>query len=160
MSVFCNITPYFEKYNAIFINYSDIKKIPGDFITEDLFDLLDFYQKKQSNIFINFYEIENENNKDSLNNKIEDNNFKKFIELIKKYNLSQIVFFFDTKQSEKIFPENYSEIEIFNYSINNNTSSTVKKEKEKEIKEKIFGIFLIQFLNFTIISPSKLNIYD
>ena len=57
-SVLCNLNPSCTKYDLIYINHEDIQKIPGDFKITDLFELLEFYKKKKSNIFINFYKNE------------------------------------------------------------------------------------------------------
>ena len=157
-SVLCNIKPYFEKYNAIFINYSDIKNIPGNFILEDLFDLFDFYYKKGSYIFINFYEIGN--NEIDSNNNYEDDMLKKIIELIKLYNLSRFLFFLDIEQSQKKFQDNYTEKELFNFFINNQISTSISSSMKKEIKEKIIGLFLNKFENYSIMSTSTFNQYD
>ena len=156
-SIFCNMIPYFDKYNVIFINYSDIKNIPGDFVIEDLFDLFEFYYKKGSYIFINFYEV---GNNDDSNNNGGDDIFLKIIELIKKYNLSQLLFFLDVEQSQKKFQDNYTEKELFNCFINNTISSSISSSMKKEIKEKIIGLFLNKFENYSIISTSALNKYD
>ena len=61
-SVLCNLNPSCTKYDLIYINHEDIQKIPGDFKITDLFELLEFYKKKKTNIFINFYK--NESNED------------------------------------------------------------------------------------------------
>ena len=57
-SVLCNLTPSCTKYDLIYINHEDIEKIPGDFKMGDLLELLLFFKKKKSNIFINFYKNE------------------------------------------------------------------------------------------------------
>ena len=57
-SVLCNLSPSCTKYNLIYLNHEDIAKIPGDFKIRDLLELLVFFKKKKSNIFINFYKNE------------------------------------------------------------------------------------------------------
>ena len=57
-SVLCNLSPSCTKYNLIYLNHEDIGKIPGDFKMRDLLELLDFFKKKKSTIFINFYKNE------------------------------------------------------------------------------------------------------
>ena len=42
-------------YDMVFFNHDDLEKIPGDFKIKDLYELLEFFKKKKTNIFINFY---------------------------------------------------------------------------------------------------------
>ena len=39
----------------IYINYVDLKNIPGDFKMRDLLELLKFFKNKGSTLFVNFY---------------------------------------------------------------------------------------------------------
>ena len=57
-SILCNLSPSCTKYNLIYLNYENIVKIPGDFKMKDLLELLTFFKKKKSIIFINFYKSE------------------------------------------------------------------------------------------------------
>ena len=57
-SVLCNLNPSCTKYDLLYINHEDIQKIPGDFKITDLFELLEFFKKKKTHIFINFYKNE------------------------------------------------------------------------------------------------------
>ena len=54
-SVLINLNPTSPKYDMIYINYVDIKKIPGDFKMRDLLELLKFFKNKGSTLFVNFY---------------------------------------------------------------------------------------------------------
>ena len=54
-SVLINLNPSFQKYDMTYINYVDIKKIPGDFKMRDLLELLKFFKSKGTTLFVNFY---------------------------------------------------------------------------------------------------------
>ena len=54
-SVLVNLNPTLSKYEMAYINYVDIKKIPGDFKMRDLLELLRFFKNKGTTIFVNFY---------------------------------------------------------------------------------------------------------
>ena len=54
-SVLVNLNPDYSKYDMIYINYSDLKRMPGDFKMRDLLELLKFFKNKVSTIFVNFY---------------------------------------------------------------------------------------------------------
>ncbi len=54
-SVLVNLNPSYSKYDMVYINYSDCKKIPGDFKMRDLLELLKFFKSKGSTLFVNFY---------------------------------------------------------------------------------------------------------
>ena len=54
-SVLCNLKPSMTKYDLIYFNHEDLQKIPGDFKIKDLYELLEFFKKKKTNIFINFF---------------------------------------------------------------------------------------------------------
>ena len=54
-SVLVNLNPTFSKHDLVYINYVDIKKIPGDFKMKDLFELIRFFKNKGSTLFVNFY---------------------------------------------------------------------------------------------------------
>ena len=54
-SVLINLNPHCQKYDLVYINYVDIKKIPGDFKMMDLLELLKFFKSKGSVLFVNFY---------------------------------------------------------------------------------------------------------
>ena len=54
-SVLVKLNPTFSRYDMIYINYVDIKKIPGDFKMKDLLELIKFFKNKGSTLFVNFY---------------------------------------------------------------------------------------------------------
>ena len=54
-SVLVNLNPTFSKHELVYINYVDIKKIPGDFKMKDLFELIRFLKNKGSTLFVNFF---------------------------------------------------------------------------------------------------------
>ena len=54
-SVLVNLNPSYPRYDMVYINYSDAKKIPGDFKMRDLLELLKFFKSKGSTLFVNFY---------------------------------------------------------------------------------------------------------
>ena len=74
-SVLCNLKPSMTKYDLFFFNHDDIKKIPGDFKMKDLYELLEFFKKKKTNIFINYYQNESpeEENKENESKEKEGN---------------------------------------------------------------------------------------
>lgn len=49
------LKPHKEKYDLIYFNYSDLQKMEGNVQEEDLIELMKFFKKKKSKIFINFY---------------------------------------------------------------------------------------------------------
>ena len=57
-TVLCNLNPKQKKYSLFYLNFDDLKNIPGDFDKRDLIELLYFLKKKGSNIFINYYKPE------------------------------------------------------------------------------------------------------
>ena len=54
-SVLVKLNPAYTKYDMIYINYVDLKNIPGDFKLRDLLELLKFFKSKGSTLFVNFY---------------------------------------------------------------------------------------------------------
>ena len=54
-SILVNLNPSCAKYDMAYINYVDIKKIPGDFKMRDLLELLKFFKNKGTILFVNFY---------------------------------------------------------------------------------------------------------
>ena len=143
-SILNNLIPSLKRYELIFINYTDIEQIPGDFSLEDLCDLLSFFKSNGSIIFINFFnpqEIneevggEGEEGEEGEVNKFEENNEEKeeFLRTIKEknilYDLTQI-FFYETYQAQKMFQKHY------NYLKNENS-----EESEQISGNKIFQYF-------------------
>ena len=54
-SILVNLNPSYTRYDMIYINYVDLKNIPGDFKMRDLLELLKFFKNKGSTLFVNFY---------------------------------------------------------------------------------------------------------
>ena len=50
-----NLNPTYNKYDMVYINFVDLKKIPGDIKMRDLLELLRFFKSKGSTLFVNFY---------------------------------------------------------------------------------------------------------
>lgn len=124
-NILWNLNPLYDKYNMIYVNYEEIKEIPGNFIIEDFIELLQFYKEKKSMIFTNFNELnkinnfsKSPNNKDNKKNnktkdkknEIKENEYEDSEKVMKNlkeiYDLTQI-FFFDFKQAKKKFKVYY-----------------------------------------------------
>ena len=54
-TILLKLEPICDKYSLAYINYNDMKRVPGDFKMHDLVELLDFFKSKGTTIFINFY---------------------------------------------------------------------------------------------------------
>ena len=54
-SVLVKLNPEFPKYDMMYINYVDVKKMPGDFKMRDLLELIKFFKNKGTTLFVNFY---------------------------------------------------------------------------------------------------------
>ena len=54
-SILVKLNPTYEKYSMAYINYVDMKHVPGDFKLGDLNELLKFFKSKGTLIFVNFY---------------------------------------------------------------------------------------------------------
>ena len=57
-SILCNLNPKSKKYALFYLNFDQLKKIPGNFEKRDLIELLYFLKKKGAKIFINYYKPE------------------------------------------------------------------------------------------------------
>ena len=108
-SILYNIEPSINEYNLVFLNYSDIEKIPGDFQMNDLIDLLNFFQKNGSNIFVNFFNLENENEEDNETESKNENYLQKINEKKMLYDMTNI-YFFDTLQAQKMIQKHFEYI--------------------------------------------------
>ena len=133
-NVLCNLYPQYNKYGMIYLNFEDLKKIPGKFDFNDLFELLEFFKKKNSIIFTNYYQQEepeeeeknDEKNKKGKKNKInyktnkkkeneenennknqEDDEPSEEIQLLNKLYYITDIYFFDKKQAIKEFDIHY-----------------------------------------------------
>ena len=75
-SILCNISPKYTRYCSFYLNYDEIKDIPGDFENRDLIELIFFFKKKGTKIFLNFYrppEEKEEKKEEDEGNKNKDN---------------------------------------------------------------------------------------
>ena len=75
-SVLCNLNPKNKKYSLFYLNFDDLKDIPGNFEKRDLIELIFFLKKKGAKIFINFYkpvEEEKEPEPEEEKNRNQDN---------------------------------------------------------------------------------------
>ena len=76
-SVLCNLDPKNKKYTLFYLNFDELKNIPGNFENNDLIELIYFLKKKGAKIFINYYKPEepkeesneNKENKETKENK-------------------------------------------------------------------------------------------
>ena len=198
-SVLVNLNPAYNKYEMVYINYVDLKKIPGDFRMKDLLELLKFFKKKGTSIFVNFYKPKNpkiqkepeetnendgslmkeEETKQNVNDKVEEQEeeekeekkekkkkqrpSKKMIVLNQLYDCTNI-FFFDAKQSIKIFNKHYESFTEDN--VNNRKKITKSKmfdyfikgiatATKEEVNGMKTGLFVDQLNKFSIIYASK-----
>ena len=146
-SILFNIKPSLKKYDLVFLNYIDIKRIPGDFQMDDLLNLLNFFKNKGSIIFINFLEKEKEKANNEDDNEIDNNdNYSKddneseiqFSQEDKNklYELSQI-YFFDTLQAQKMFIKHFNENK-------NEDSETIELNTDNEIIGYFFDYILAE----------------
>ena len=74
-SVLCNLYPNCKKYSVFYLNFDELKNIPGNFEKRDLIELLYFFKKKGIKVFINYYQPEEEKKeeKEEEGNKNKDN---------------------------------------------------------------------------------------
>ena len=172
-SVLNNFVPLNEKYDIIYVNYNDIKNIPGNFELNDLLEFLEFFKNKGSIIFTNFIkpqEVTPKKGKQQKNDKlkIRINDTKKNEELAmdkdmenlnRLYDLTQL-YFFEINDAKKAFNIHYNHFtkeninnrkeiigkKIFDYFIKGISPAT--KEILNEIKT---GFFLEQFNNCTVV---------
>jgi len=167
-SILYNIEPSINEYNLVFLNYSDIEKIPGDFQMNDLVDLLNFFQKNGSNIFVNFFNQEKENEDDNETESKNENYLQKINEKKMLYDMTNI-YFFETLQAQKMFQKHFEYFnddekqynviiegdKIFSYFIDN---ILIVPDKIK-MDQKKTSIFLDNFDTLTVISLIKNKSY-
>ena len=53
-SVLCNLYPRYTRYCSFYLNYDDIKDIPGEFKKRDLIEFVFFLKKKELKFFCIF----------------------------------------------------------------------------------------------------------
>ena len=59
-SILCDLNPKNKKYTLFYLNFDELKDIPGNFEIKDLIELVYFLKKKGAKIFINYYKPEEE----------------------------------------------------------------------------------------------------
>ena len=178
-TVLCNLNPKQKKYTLFYLNFDDLKNIPGDFDKRDLIELLYFLKKKGSKIFINYYKPEEkkEEKKEESNEnkekkeekkeekKDEERDEKEEKEMKNLNNLYYLtdLYFFDFKQAIEEFNKHYkifttdktdksviNKQKVLDYFINGIASGT-----KKEVDGDKFGFFLEDFIKFYVIHANK-----
>ena len=59
-SILCDLYPRYNRYCSFYLNYDELKDIPGNFEKRDLIELIFFMKKKGTKIFLNFYQPQEE----------------------------------------------------------------------------------------------------
>ena len=178
-TILCNLNPKQKKYPLFYLNFDDLKNIPGDFDKRDLIELLYFLKKKGSKIFINYYKPEEkkEEKKEESNEnkekkeekkeekKDEERDEKEEKEMKNLNNLYYLtdLYFFDFKQAIEEFNKHYkifttdktdksviNKQKVLDYFINGIASGT-----KKEVDGDKFGFFLEDFIKFYVIHANK-----
>ena len=54
-SILVKLEPKCDKFSMAYINFVDVKRVPGDFRMSDLLELLKFFKSKGTILFVNFY---------------------------------------------------------------------------------------------------------
>ena len=54
-SILVKLEPKCDKFSLAYINFVDVKRVPGDFKMSDLLELLKFFKSKGTTLFVNFY---------------------------------------------------------------------------------------------------------
>ena len=62
-NMLCNMYPLFNKYDMLYFNFEDLNKISKNFKIEYMLELIDFFKKKKSIIFVNYYMLEKDKEK-------------------------------------------------------------------------------------------------
>ena len=75
-NILCDISPRYVIYCSFYLNYDELKDIPGNFQKRDLIEFIFFLKKKGCKIFLNFYQPKDEKEekkKEDEGNKNKDN---------------------------------------------------------------------------------------
>ena len=176
-TILCNLNPKQKKYSLFYLNFDELKDIPGDFDKRDLIELLYFFKKKGTKIFINYFKPEEkkEENKEESNEnkekkegkdkekekKDEEKEEKEMKYLNNLYYLTDL-YFFDFKQAIEEFNKHYkifttdksdksiNKQKVIDYFINGIASGT-----KKEVDGDKFGFFLEDFIKFYVVHANK-----
>ena len=72
-SILCDLCPRYTRYCSFYLNFDELKDIPGDFEKRDLIEFIFFLKKKGTKIFLNFYQPQTEEKKEDEGNLNKDN---------------------------------------------------------------------------------------
>jgi hypothetical protein len=75
-TILSNLYPRYNRYCSFYLNYDELKNIPGNFEKRDLIEFIFFMKKKGTKIFLNFYQPQEEEKKEEEedeSNKNKDN---------------------------------------------------------------------------------------
>ena len=179
-NMLCNMYPLFNKYDMLYFNFEDLNKISKNFKIEYMLELIDFFKKKKSIIFVNYYMLEKDKEKIDNNpkkdEKIPSSQIKsskriltkeEYLEIINRFYYVTDVYFFDKKQSIKNFNDHYnlfttddskkiiSSRNVYDYFIKGIATGI-----ENEVPNEKTGIFLDEFNEFCIIHVNKNNLVE
>ena len=179
-NMLCNMYPLFNKYDMLYFNFEDLNKISKNFKIEYMLELIDFFKKKKSIIFVNYYILEKDKEKIDNNPKKDEKipysqiksskrilTKEEYLEIINRFYYVTDVYFFDKKQSIKNFNEHYnlfttddskkiiSSRNVYDYFIKGIATGT-----ENEVPNEKTGIFLDEFNEFCIIHVNKNNLVE
>ena len=179
-SILCNLNPKSKKYALFYLNFDQLKKIPGNFEKRDLIELLYFLKKKGAKIFINYYKPEEKKedkkeekkeNKDEAKNKEKegqkqeekDEGEEKEMKFLNNIYYLTDLYFFDFKQAIEEFNKHYKTFttdkptdkainkqKLLDYFINGIASGT-----KKEVDGDKYGFFLEDFIKFYVMHANK-----
>ena len=179
-NMLCNMYPLFNKYDMLYFNFEDLNKISKNFKIEYMLELIDFFKKKKSIIFVNYYMLEKDKEKIDNNPKKDEKipslqiksskrilTKEEYLEIINRFYYVTDVYFFDKKQSIKNFNDHYnlfttddskkiiSSRNVYDYFIKGIATGT-----ENEVPNEKTGIFLDEFNEFCIIHVNKNNLVE
>ena len=184
-NVLCNLYPQYNKYGMIFFNHEDLDKIPGKFSIDDLYELVVFFRKKGSVLFINYYmpedppekndekdkkgkkkkkkkKEEEEKEKQEENNDYNEEEPSEEMQLLNKLYYITDIYFFDKKQAIKSFDEHYKAFtaddpkkSINSRNIYDYFIKGIATGTGQEVPWDKTGIFLDEFNKFIIIQVTK-----
>lgn len=183
-SVLCNMDPKNKKYTLFYLNFDGLKDIPGNFVNNDLIELLYFLKKKGAKIFINYCKPEEpkeekkEESKENKENagkekekqkpkdkgKKEENDEKEEKEMKCLNNLYYLtdIYFFDFKQAIEEFNKHYhcfttdkSDKNINKQKLLDYFINGIASGTKKEVDGDKYGFFLEDFVKFYMVHANK-----
>ena len=179
-NMLCNMYPLFNKYDMLYFNFEDLNKISKNFKIEYMLELIDFFKKKKSIIFVNYYMLEKDKEKIDNNPKKDEKipslqiksskrilTKEEYLEIINRFYYVTDIYFFDKKQSIQNFNDHYnlfttddskkiiSSRNVYDYFIKGIATGT-----ENEVPNEKTGIFLDEFNEFCIIHVNKNNLVE